>query len=117
MRNTSAMPGAIEAWLASIGQPATVTSYQPMTGGYSRDMARVELMWKDGTPETLVMRGDPPPELATLDSDREAEWQLLQALQAVDGIAVPAPRLYCGDPSVFGTKAIFMEFVEGGSLQ
>lgn len=117
MRNTIAMPGWIEAWLASIGHPATVAAYQPMTGGFSRDMARVDVVWADGREETLVMRGDPPPELATLESDRDAEWGLLQALQHVPGLQVPAPRFYCADPAVFGTKAIFMEYVHGGSLQ
>ena len=117
MRNTMAMPGWIESWLAGIGQPATVDSYQPMTGGFSRDMARVDLTWADASKETLVMRGDPPAEFATLESDREAEWHLLKALSDVEGLGVPKARFYCDDPAVFGTKAIFMEFVEGGSLQ
>jgi len=80
-------------------------------------MARVDLTWADGTEETLVMRGDPPPDVATLESDRDAEWALLEALSRVDGLSVPKARFYCADPSIFGTKAIFMEFVVGGSLQ
>jgi len=117
MRDAAAMPTAIESWLASIDRPARVDRYELMTGGYSRDMARVELTWNDDAREVLVMRGDPPPEQATLQSDRDAEWALLEALHESAGVTVPAPRLYCADPAVFGTKAIFMEFVEGGSLQ
>lgn len=117
MRNTAQMPSLIEAWLAATGRPATVRSYQLMTGGFSRDMARVDLTWADGSEETLVMRGDPPPDVATLESDRDAEWALLDSLSRVDGLSVPAARFYCADPAVFGTKAIFMEFVNGGSLQ
>jgi aminoglycoside phosphotransferase (APT) family kinase protein len=117
MRNVAAMPGAIEAWLGSIGHPATVTGYQPMTGGFSRDMAKVDLVWVGGTSETLVMRGDPPAEVATLHSDRDTEWHLLSQLSAIETLSVPRARFYCGDPTVFDTKAMFMEFVPGGSLQ
>jgi len=117
MRETTSMPRRLEAWLAANGRPASVTGYELMTGGFSRDMARVDLVWADGTPETLVMRGDPPPDLATLDSDRDAEWALLESLNRIEHLCVPQARFYCSDPTVFGTKAIFMEFVPGGSVQ
>jgi aminoglycoside phosphotransferase (APT) family kinase protein len=117
MRDIASMPARIEGWLASVGAPATVVAYLPMTGGFSRDMARVDVTWADGSPETMVMRGDPPAELATLDSDRGVEWELLRALGGIESLAVPAARYFCADPAVFGTPAIFMEFVPGGSLQ
>ena len=117
MRNTAEMPARIERWLADTGRPAKVRSYQLMTGGFSRDMARVDLIWSDGTEETLVMRGDPPAEFATLESDRTAEWNLLESLSGIDSLSVPKARFFCADTSVFGTQAMFMEFVPGGSLQ
>jgi len=117
MLDRAAMPAKLEQWLGANVAPATVESYSIMTGGFSRVMARVELAWADGRSETLVRRGDPPPEMATLDSDRDAEWGLLSALAGVDEIPTPEAKWYIDDDSLFGTKAILIEFVEGGSLQ
>ncbi len=117
MLDTAAMPAKLEQWLAAHVAPATVQSYSIMTGGFSRVMAKVDLRWASGENETLVLRGDPPPELATLDSDRDAEWALLSALAGVDEIPTPEAKWYIDDESLFGTKAILIDFVEGGSLQ
>lgn len=117
MLDTDVMPGKIETWLTANVAPATVDQYTIMTGGFSRVMARVDVRWGDDRSETFVLRGDPPPELATLDSDRDAEWALLSTLAGIDSIATPAARWYVDDPSVFGSKAMFIDFIEGGSLQ
>lgn len=117
MLDTDAMPAALEAWLAEHVAPATVDSYSIMTGGFSRVMAQVDLTWAEGGSERFVLRGDPPPELATLDSDRDAEWSLLRALSDIDEIPTPAARWFIDDTSLFGTKAILIDWIEGGSLQ
>ena len=41
---------------------ATVRNYALMTDGYSRVMAKAEIGWSDGTTQTIVLRGDPPPD-------------------------------------------------------
>ena len=118
MLDTDAMPGRIEAWLSANVAPATVRSYSIMTGGFSRVMARVDVTWHDGDRgESFVLRGDPPPEIAALESDRDAEWALLSDLTALGTVRMPAARWYVDDERAFGTKAIFIDFVEGGSLQ
>ena len=117
MLDTDAMPGHIEAWLSANVAPATVDSYTIITGGFSRVMARVDLTWQDGSSESFVLRGDPPPEIATLDSDRDAEWALLSDLTADGTVPMPAARWFVGDDSLFGTKALFIDWVDGGSLQ
>jgi len=117
MLEVEAMPAKLETWLAANVAPATVDSYAVMTGGFSRVMARVDLTWAEGTSETFVLRGDPPPELATLDSDRDAEWGLLSALAGIEEIPTPQARWYIDDESLFGTRAILIDFIEGGSLQ
>jgi hypothetical protein len=63
MHDVSAMPERLAAFLAAVdaGRKATVTSYEPIIGGYSRLMARADVTWSDGTVETLILRGDPPP--------------------------------------------------------
>ena len=117
MLDTDTMPSRIESWLSANVAPATVESYTIMTGGFSRVMAKVDLSWSDGGPESFVLRGDPPPEIATLDSDRDAEWALLADLTSLGSVKMPAARWFVDDDSHFGTKAIFLDFVDGGSLQ
>ena len=117
MLDIEKMPSKIEGWLSSNVGNANVDSYTIMTGGFSRVMARVELTWSSGKSETFILRGDPPPEIATLESDRDAEWDLLSALSVTEQIHTPSARWYVDDISIFGTKAIFIDFIEGGSLQ
>lgn len=109
------MPARLEAFLAAAepGRRATVTSYELMTGGYSRVMARASVEWDDGEQEVLVLRGDPPPEETLMSSDRDAEWRLLQALHAAGQVAVPRPRYYEGSWAHLGTKCIVMEASPG----
>ena len=62
MQDVQAMPELLSSFLSQeSGQKVSVTSYETMTGGYSRLMARAEVRWQDGSTETLVLRGDPPP--------------------------------------------------------
>ena len=117
MRDLDEMPARVEAWLAANVAPASVTRYELMTGGFSRDMARLDVRWHDGRDERFVLRGDPPPQVATLFTDRAAEWILLEALSAIPSLPTPKARWFVEDPAHFGTPAIFIDFCEGGSLQ
>jgi aminoglycoside phosphotransferase (APT) family kinase protein len=96
---------------------ATVTSYEAMVGGYSRLMARAEVEWNDGTREVFVLRGDPPPGKAMMETSRDAEWALLSALSAADAIPMPAARFYDAGGDQLGTKCIVLDHVVGRSLQ
>lgn len=96
---------------------ATVTGYRAMVGGYSRSMARADITWSDGSTETLVLRGDPPPGKALLESDRDTEHALLRSLTAAGGVAMPGLRGYDSTGASLGTKCILLEFVDGRSLQ
>jgi aminoglycoside phosphotransferase (APT) family kinase protein len=117
MLDVDAMPGRIDAWLASQGHRASVISYELMTGGYSRVMARVTLDWDDGRSEVVVLRGDPPPGVAMLTTDRDAEWALLSHLTSLEHVPVPPVRWYVADPQWFGTKAMFVDHVSSRTLQ
>ena len=62
MHNVDEMPERIAAYLAKVEpgwKDISVSSYQVMTGGYSRLLARAEVRHAGGT-EVLVLRGDPP---------------------------------------------------------
>jgi aminoglycoside phosphotransferase (APT) family kinase protein len=117
MRDVESMPGRIEAWLAVHARPGKVQRYELMTGGFSRVMARVTIAWDDGGSEVLVLRGDPPPDQATLSSDRDAEWALLRGLTELGCLPVPAARWYVDDEQWFGTKALFLDHLPSTTLQ
>lgn len=117
MLDVDAMTVKVGEWLTANVKPATVRRYEIMTGGFSRTMARVEVDWHDGGTEVFVLRGDPPPELATLESDRDQEWALLSDLSMAGTVPVPPGRWYVDDPSHFGTKALFIEHVPSRTLQ
>ena len=119
MHDLESMPARLEAFLASVDatRQATVESYALMTGGYSRVMAKAEVRWSDGTTQTLVLRGDPPPEKTMLVTDRDAEWAVLQSLSHVASVPMPAALHYDQSGTHLGTKAIVLEFCAGPSLQ
>ena len=117
MRDLDEMPARIEAWLGANVASASVTRYELITGGFSRDMASLDLRWGDGRSERFILRGDPPPDVATLFTDREAEWRLLSALSTVPTLPTPRARWFVPDPGHFGTPAIFIDYCDGGSLQ
>ena len=119
MHDLSAMPGRLSAFLATVRPEvsASVRSYTLMTGGYSRIMARAEIDWSDGSSQTLVLRGDPPPDKTMLVTDRDAEWAVLRGLSSVAEIPMPAALYYDATGHHLGTKAIVLEFCDGPTLQ
>jgi len=117
MLDTSTMPERVARWLTAHVRPARVERYEIMTGGFSRVMARVDVRWEDGSTETVILRGDPPAELATLTSDRDAEWALLSGLRRLGKVPVPDVRWYVDDPEHFGSKALFVEHIPSRTLQ
>lgn len=119
MHDVEAMPRLLAEYLsASDGtRQATVVSYEQLIGGYSRSMARADVEWSDGTRESLVLRGDPPPGKSMMETDRDVEWALLRALDDGRAIATPAARYYDSTGEQLGTKCIVLDFVDGRSLQ
>ena len=119
MHDLDAMPDRVSAFLNAqrTGRTASVRSYALLTGGYSRVMARVEVEWSDGVGQTLVLRGDPPPDKTMLVTDRDAEWAVLRSLSSQPSIPMPAALYYDGTGEYLGTKAIVLEFCAGPSLQ
>ena len=72
------------------GESLKVTGYEPITGGYSRAMARVWVEDSDGR-RGYIVRADPPPGQAIIDTDRTDEWRLLNALSEAGTIPLPKP--------------------------
>ncbi len=63
-------------------------------------------------PRTLVLRKQPPGELAPSAHAVDREFRILSALQG-SAVPVPRPLLFCNDRSVIGTLFYVMECVEG----
>ena len=119
MHDVSAMPARLAAFLCSVdgGRTATVSNYEPLIGGYSRMMARATVQWSDGSTEILVLRGDPPPDKAMMETDRDVEWAVLSAVGACGLVPIAAARYYDGTGDQLGTKCIVLDHVAGPSLQ
>jgi aminoglycoside phosphotransferase (APT) family kinase protein len=96
---------------------ATVTAFEPVTGGYSRVTAVADVQWDDTTVERFVLRGDPPPGSGVFVSDRDREWELLQALARTRPVPTAVPRWYDRTGEHFGTKCLVVEHFPGRSLQ
>jgi len=93
----------------------TVVDYQPIVGGYSRAMARVWLEG-DGGRTGYIVRADPPPGQAIIDTDRTTEWELLTALQSTGAIPMPTALWFDQTGEELGSPTIIIEMIEGDSL-
>lgn len=93
----------------------TVVEYQPIVGGYSRAMARV---WVEGDAGRTgyIVRADPPPGQAIIDTDRTTEWEMLMALQAVGTIPMPTALWFDQTGAELGSPTIVIEMIEGEAL-
>ena len=118
MKDTQLMASRLATFLglSETGRTATVEHYELMTGGYSRVMAKADVRWDDGSAETIVLRGDPPPGEAMLETDRDTEWEVLQALTALGSVPMPAARYYDATAEYLGTKCIVLDCAAGPSL-
>lgn len=117
MHDVGAMPARLAAYLSGCddGRTATVVAYEPIVGGYSRLMASAVVEWSDGTSESVVLRGDPPPGKSMMETDRDVEWAVLTAL---DGkVRMPSARHYDATGEHLGTKCIVLDHVGATSLQ
>jgi aminoglycoside phosphotransferase (APT) family kinase protein len=95
--------------------PVRVASLEVVTGGYSRLTSRAWL--EDANRRwAVIVRSDPPPGTAIIDTDRELEWQMVSAVAASGTVRMPAP-LWC-DPSgdELGSPTIITEMIDGPSL-
>jgi aminoglycoside phosphotransferase (APT) family kinase protein len=119
MADEMSMDERLERFLAKVAPElgATVTSCRPVPGGYSRVTTMADIRVADGTTQKLVLRADPPSGQGVFTSDRDREWEVLQALWHVDTVEIPRPRWYDGTGELLGAKTIVMDHVDGTPLQ
>lgn len=103
-RRRSADPGSVK-----------VVEYQPITGGYSRQMARV---WVEdgGRQSGYIVRQDPPPGQAIIDTDRATEWDVLSTLHGSGKIPMPEPLWFDSTGEELGSPGIVIEMVDAEAL-
>jgi len=101
-----------EVW--ADGSTASVDDFVQITGGYSRYMARFAATAGDHS-QRFVLRADPPPGQSILDTDRQLEWDLVQALMADGNVTIPPARFF-DDGSVLGAPAIVFEEIAGETM-
>jgi len=91
------------------GLPIEVSGLDALPGGFSRETFMFDATTIDGdTSKTrpMILRKDPPPSVAILETSRLVEHNLLEGLRAHTNL--PVSRSYCVemDPAVFGEQAI-----------
>ena len=94
----------------------TVTSFRPISGGYSRLSALATVRWAEGGEETFVLRADPPPDTGVFVSERDDEWALLQALSNDTTVRTPTLRWYDETGELLGQKCFVVDFFQGRPL-
>lgn len=117
MHDPSEMPARLAAFLAKhepTWNEVRVRSYEVMTGGYSRLLAKAHVTHSNGE-TTLVLRGDPPADKILVHTDRRQEWDVINVL--VDhGVRVPAGRYFDDTGEGLGTRALIIDFTSADSL-
>jgi aminoglycoside phosphotransferase (APT) family kinase protein len=117
MQDPSVMPERITALLESVGATdINVSGYAPMTGGYSRLMARFDASFtSDGLAEqgTFVLRGDPPKGQAIIETDRSQEFSVIKSVS--QHLNTPAARFLDASGIHIGTPALIIEFTKAES--
>ena len=92
-----------------------VVDYEPITGGYSRLMTKVFVEDSSGR-RGYIIRSDPPPGQAIIDTDRAEEWQVLSTLYESGQVPMPAPRWFDATGSELGSPSIVIDLVDGEAL-
>ena len=92
-----------------------VVNYELITGGYSRQMSRV---WVEdgGTTRGYIVRQDPPPGVAIIDTDRATEWEVLTTLHRSGKIPMPEPLWFDPTGEELGSPGIVIDMVDGEAL-
>jgi aminoglycoside phosphotransferase (APT) family kinase protein len=117
MHDPNEMPAKLAAFLAE-QEPEwddiEVTSYEVMTGGYSRLLAKAHVRHSGGE-QIIVLRGDPPPDKVLIHTEREQEWDLVKVLNE-HGVITPTARWFDPHGTGLGTKALVIDYSHAHSF-
>ncbi|MDG2111398.1 MAG: phosphotransferase family protein [Actinomycetota bacterium] len=96
-----------------------VVGFEPIPGGFSRETFRFDAVIRTGGQDErvpLILRKDPPETVAILQTSRQVEHDLIEAIRSNTG--VPVTRSFGAemDPSVFGEPAMIIGRAPGSGL-
>ena len=95
-----------------------VTGFEPIPGGYSRETYRFDAVVRSSAGEEhhpLILRKDPPPAVSILQTSREIEHDLIEALRMHTNIPIGRSLGHEVDPERFGEPAMVIERMHGNS--
>lgn len=95
-----------------------ISGLMALPGGFSRETFMFDAAVRTGSETSdlpMILRKDPPPSIAILDTSRQVEHDLLESLRT--HTSIPVSRSYCAemDPAVFGERAMLIERMSGNS--
>lgn len=93
-----------------------IESLEIIAGGYSRETYRFDChVERGGSREwhPLILRKNPPPEAALLETSRAQEHRLLERLAEHTALPVSQPYLVIDDPSFFDHEAMLIQRMPG----
>jgi aminoglycoside phosphotransferase (APT) family kinase protein len=111
------MPARLAAFLAAAEpdwRDIEVTSYEVMTGGYSRLLAKAHVRHSGGE-ATFVLRGDPPKDKQLIETDRRQEYDIVRTVGS-HGVRTPRALYFDETGSTLGTRALVLEFSRSPSF-
>ena len=96
-----------------------VTGFEPISGGYSRETFRFDAMVRSSAGEEehhpLILRKDPPAATAILQTSREIEHDLIEALRMHTDLPIGRSLGHETDPERFGEPAMVIQRMHGNS--
>lgn len=95
-----------------------VIGFEPIPGGYSRETYRFDAVVRSPVGEEhhpLILRKDPPAAVSILQTSREIEHDLIEALRMHTDIPIGRSLGHEADPARFGEPAMIIERMRGNS--
>jgi aminoglycoside phosphotransferase (APT) family kinase protein len=95
-----------------------ITGFEPIPGGYSRETYRFDAIVRSSDGEDhhpLILRKDPPAAVAILETSREIEHDLIEALRMHTDIPIGRSLGHEPDPERFGEPAMVIQRMHGNS--
>lgn len=81
-------------------QDCSIASIVRVTGGISRQSARLTVRLQDGNEKALFLQRDPPGGSTVGDIDRQVEWDVLNAVSEAGSVSVPKPVCFAEMPEI-----------------
>lgn len=95
-----------------------VSGFEPIPGGYSRETYRFDAVVRSSAGDEhhpLILRKDPPPEVSILQTSREIEHDLIEALRMHTNLPIGRSLGHEMDPERFGEPAMVIQRMHGKS--